>query len=68
MTAALQSHVPLFAQLAIDRIDALCDGRTGAKLDAFLDAYAATYGTECDDRTRTSAHHICERRFYNFQA
>lgn len=55
-------HLPLFAKVAIERLDGLAD-RTNIALDSMLDAYAATYGIECDVLTRESAHHICARRF-----
>ena len=56
-------HLPLFAKVAIERLDADHVLRTGAQLNALLDAYAKTYGLVCDEHTRYSAHYLCERRF-----
>lgn len=61
------ARLPLFARLAIERIDADSDLRTGAKLDELLRAYAAQYRETCDDHTRQSAHAIASRRFWNFR-
>ena len=61
------ARLPLFARLAIERIDADSDLRTGAKLDELLRAYAAQYRETCDDYTRQSAHAIASRRFWNFR-
>lgn len=59
-------YLPLFAKVAIDRIDSDSSLRTTEQLDSMLDAYAKTYGTECDDYIRFSAQHIAARRFWNF--
>lgn len=56
-------YLPLFAKVAIERLDADADLRSNHKLDELLDSYASTYGMECDSVTRDSAHHICARRF-----
>ena len=56
-------YLPLFAKVAIERLDADHALRTGVQLDALLDAYAKTYGLACDEHTRLSAQYICERRF-----
>lgn len=56
-------YLPLFAKVAIERLDADHALRTGVQLDALLDAYAKTYGLACDEHTRFSAQYICERRF-----
>ncbi|MEJ8816123.1 hypothetical protein WKW77_34085 [Variovorax ureilyticus] len=55
--------LPLFAKVAIERLDADHALRTGVQLDALLDAYAKTYGLACDEHTRFSAQYICERRY-----
>lgn len=59
-------YLPSFAKVAIERVDCDSSLRTDEKLDELLDAYAKTYGEACDDHTRYSAHHICQRRFWNF--
>ncbi|ASI70506.1 hypothetical protein BA022_08360 [Diaphorobacter nitroreducens] len=56
-------HLPLWARVAIERLDACSEFRTQRQLDEFLDAYAKTYGTEVDETTRTAARHICQQRF-----
>lgn len=64
----LYQYLPLFAKVAIERLDADSDLRTPAKLDELLDAYAGTYGQACDEHTRYSAHYRCSRRFHDFPA
>lgn len=61
-------YLPLFAKVAIERLDAQGEYRNAAALDGFLDAYAKTYGTTPDAPTRESAHHICSRRFWDFKS
>ena len=56
-------YLPVFAKVAIERLHGNSDLRTANVLDSLLDAYASTYGLECDNHTRESAHHICARRF-----
>jgi len=56
-------HRPLWARIAIERLDACSELRTQRQLDEFLDAYAKTYGTEVDETTRTAAKLICRQRF-----
>ncbi len=56
-------YLPLFAKIAIERLDADCDLRSNIMLDELLNSYAKTYGDQCDSQTRDSAHHICNRRF-----
>lgn len=55
--------LPLFAQIAVDRLH--MDGalRTVEQLNALLDAYAKTYGQACDDPTRRAAYSVAARRF-----
>jgi hypothetical protein len=60
-------YLPLFAKLAIERLDADSDLRTAAQLDELLDAYAKTYGCTCDELTRESAHYRCAHRFADFK-
>ncbi len=59
----IYQYLPLFAKLAIERLDADSDLRTAEKLDELIDAYAKTYGEECDDYIRASAHFRCSKRF-----
>lgn len=61
-------YLPLFAKVAIERLDQNSDMRNGSTLNSMLDAYAKTYGVQCDDDTRESAAHIASRRFHNFQS
>jgi len=61
-------YLPLFAKVAIERLDQNYDMRNGGTLNEMLDAYAKTYGIECDTETRQSAAHIASRRFANFSA
>lgn len=61
-------YLPLFAKVAIERLDQNYDMRNARVLNEMLDAYAKTYGTECDDETRQSATHIALRRFNNFSS
>lgn len=63
MAGASFQHLPLWARVAIERLDACSDLRTQRQLDEFLDAYAKTYGTEVDEATRTAARRICQERF-----
>lgn len=62
------AHLPLFARIAIERLDADSGLRNSMALGLMLQAYARTYGTEPDDSTRASAHYICGRRFWDFAA
>lgn len=56
-------YLPLWARVAIERLDACADLRTESMLDELLTAYAKTYGEPVDEQTRESARHICRRRF-----
>lgn len=56
-------YLPLWARVAIERLDACAELRTEAMLDELLDSYAKTYGETVDEQTRASARHICRRRF-----
>ena len=56
-------YLPLFAKVAIERLDADSDLRTSQKLNELLDAYSKTYGLVCDDHDRESSQYICSRRF-----
>ena len=60
------AHLPLFARIAVEWLDADATKRTPAQLDAFLDAYAGTYGVQCDPDTRAKAHRFCAARFPGF--
>ena len=61
-------HLPLFARVAIERLDADSHLRTAPQLDELLQAYANFYCLTVDLETCASAHQICHRRFWNFQA
>ncbi len=56
-------YLPLWARVAIERLDAHAELRNEAMLDELLDSYARTYGETVDAQTRDSARHICRRRF-----
>jgi hypothetical protein len=56
-------YMPLYAKVAIERLDSNSSLRTAPMLDQLIDAYAQTYGATCDQHTRDSAHYICSRRF-----
>ena len=56
-------YLPLWAKVAIERLDACAELRTEAMLDELLDGYARTYGEAVDAQNRESARHICRRRF-----
>ena len=59
-------YLPLFAKVAVERLDGNSDLRTATMLDSLLDAYASTYGEKCDEQERYSANYICSRRFPDF--
>jgi hypothetical protein len=61
------AHMPLFAKLAIERLDASNELRTAAQLDELMQAYAHFYRLTVDIETCAAAHHICTRRFWDFQ-
>lgn len=56
-------YLPLWAKLAIERLDACADLRTESMLDELLEGYAKTYGQPVDVQTRESVRNICRRRF-----
>ncbi|MCU7369986.1 hypothetical protein PEC18_03660 [Paucibacter sp. O1-1] len=56
-------YLPLWAKIAIERLDASAELRNEAMLDELLESYARTYGELVDAQTRDSARHICRRRF-----
>lgn len=56
-------YLPLWAKVAIERLDASTELRKEAMLDELLDGYARTYGETVDTQVRDSARHICRRRF-----
>lgn len=60
--------LPLYARVAIERLDAAHNLRTAAQLDELLQAYATTYGLAVDLETCAAAHRICSRRFLCFVA
>lgn len=55
--------LPLFARIAVERLDADASLRKAETLDALLDSYARSYGLACDDQSRDAAHRICAGRF-----
>jgi hypothetical protein len=63
MASASFQHLPLWARVAIERLDACTGMRTQRQLVEFLDAYAKTYGVEVDDATRAATLCICRDRF-----
>lgn len=64
----LFQYLPLFAKVAIDRLDADESLRTWTWLDTLLQAYAEIYCMTVDLETCAAAHQICARRFGSFQA
>lgn len=56
-------YLPLWAKLAVERLDTCAELRTEPMLDELLEGYAKTYGETVDGQTRESARHICRRRF-----
>ena len=56
-------YLPLWAKVAIERLDTNAELRDEAMLDELLGSYARTYGETVDAQTRDSARHICRRRF-----
>lgn len=59
----LYQYLPLWARMAIERLDADSSLRTAAKLDELIDAYAKTYGETPDDYIRESTHYRAQMRF-----
>lgn len=55
--------LPLFAQLAFERLQVDNALRNTHTLDALLDSYAKTYGTTCSDALRETVHQQCFQRF-----
>jgi len=62
-TPELYQYLPMYAKIAIERLDSNSDLRTAAMLDELLNAYAKTYGEQVDEYIRESAHYRCEKRF-----
>ena len=61
-------YLPLFARVAIERLNADDGLRDSVMLDELLQRYAEFYRMTVDIETCAAAHHICARRFWNFQA
>jgi hypothetical protein len=61
-------YLPLFAKVAIERLNSAEHLRTAAQLDDLLQAYAKTYGRTVDLETCAAVHRICARRFVCFVA
>ena len=55
--------LPLYAKIAIERLDADHSLRDNVTLDFLVVAYAKTYGTQADDETRNSCLDICRKKF-----
>lgn len=58
--------LPLYAQIAIDRLAADASLRTPAKLDELIEAYRGTYGLPSNPSERDRAHAEARRRFFDF--
>lgn len=58
--------LPLFIQIAIDRLSTDESLRTPESLNLLIDAYADTYRMPVADADRERAHAEARRRFYNF--
>jgi hypothetical protein len=56
-------YLPLWAKVAIERLDSDATLRSEGMLDELLDGYARFYAETVDAQTRDSARHICRRRF-----
>ena len=59
-------YLPLFARVAVERLDADCALRSPAMLDELLQGYARFYSASVDLETCAAAHHVCTRRFWDF--
>lgn len=61
-------YLPLYARIAVERLD--CDSglRNFRMLDTLLQSYAQSYSEKVDVETCVSAHHICSKRFWDFEA
>lgn len=60
-------YLPLYAKLAIERLDADNDLRTESMLDELLQGYARTYGELVDLETCAASHRVCARRFWDYE-
>lgn len=58
---------PLWARVAVERLDACAGLRSEATLDELLIAYAKTYGEAVPAALRASVHELCRGRFAEFQ-
>ncbi len=56
-------HLPLWAMISIERLDADSTLRTDDMLDELLSGYAASYGLAVDEETRQMALQICKQRY-----
>lgn len=63
MTNASTLSLPLFAQMAVERLAADNALRNSHTLDALLDSYAKSTGAACDEAMRESVQLLCGRRF-----
>jgi hypothetical protein len=59
-------YLPLYARVAVERLDRDDSLRTGAQLDELLKAYAESMAHTVDLETCAAAHRVCSKRFYNF--
>lgn len=59
-------YLPLFAKLAIERLDADNNLRNEILLDELLQGYACAYGLRVDIESCAAVHRICARRFWDY--
>jgi len=62
----IYQYLPLYAKLAIERLNTDSEKRTATMLNFLLDAYAKQYNESVDENIVRSAQHICSRRFSDF--
>lgn len=62
-TVAPLRSLPLWAQVAIERLDACTELRNQAMLDELLTGYARTYGAAVPPEIRSAVRQICHLRF-----
>jgi hypothetical protein len=60
-------YLPLYAQIAIERLDRDASLRDGARLDELLNGYARSMCRTVDLETCAAAHRVCARRFHDFR-
>ncbi len=62
-TAAPLRSLPLWARVAIERLEACTELRNQAMLDELLTGYARTYGAAVPPEIRSAVRQICQLRF-----